>query len=275
MFLIKLPELNLPWVKRMQNSFKYHWKSRVGIGGAMAIGYYHFLKALGFKVKDKCYPIQTKGVAHFFSGRFDTSDGAVFHQIFIQREYACLNGIEKPKLIVDCGANVGYSALWFLNYYPTAHVIAVEPHDGNFDLCQKNLKQYGDRVTLIHAAVWPYETGLIGEANCGKEWAFQVRKCREDEKPDLYGIGIEQILQKSNFRNIDILKIDIETAEKKLFSENYENWIGKVKNIVIELHNPECEEVFFKAMSGFDYDLSKSGELTVCKNIVRRVYAVR
>ena len=113
---------------------------------------------------------------------------------------------------------------------------------------------------------------MVEDGKGGKEWAFQVRECREGEKPHLYGESIDQLLRKSGFESIDILKIDIETSEKILFSRNYDSWLGKVKNMVIELHNQECEDVFFKAMSGYDYDLSRSGELTVCKNIKPKIF---
>lgn len=59
--------------------------------------------------------------------------------------------------------------------------------------------------------------------------------------------------------------MDIERAESVVFSGNTEKWLNKVKNIVIELHDKECEEIFFKALSNYEYKYSKSGELTVCK----------
>ena len=69
---------------------------------------------------------------------------------------------------------------------------------------------------------------------------------------------------------VDILKIDIEGSELDLFSKNYESWLGKVKNIAIEIHDKESEKAFFNALSDFDYQLEFSGELTVCKQISRK-----
>ena len=52
--------------------------------------------------------------------RRGSSDLAVFHQIFVSHEYRCLAGLTNPKLILDCGANVGYSAAYFLSRFQAA-----------------------------------------------------------------------------------------------------------------------------------------------------------
>jgi hypothetical protein len=65
---------------------------------------------------------------------------------------------------------------------------------------------------------------------------------------------------------IDLLKVDIEGGELELFSGNT-NWLTSVRNICIELHSADCERVFFDALKGFSYDLDRSGELTICRNI--------
>ncbi len=263
-------------LQHYRERFKYHWWGRFGTAGAVALIFYSLLNTLGFKMKSRSFPIRLKGVRHPFWGRFQTSDPDVFNQIFIEQEYASLRYVRDPKLIVDCGANVGYSALWFLNQFPDACVIVVEPDPENFELCKKNLLPYGERVSFRCAGIWPRETGLKvvrGEYKDGREWATQVRECRPGEKPDLQGVEIGHILQESGFKSIDILKIDIEASEEKLFAENYESWLRKAKNIAIELHGKACEDVFFNAMSFSDYDVSNSGELTLCKNISPKVFA--
>lgn len=257
--------------------FKYHWWGRFGTSGFFTLILYSILDKLGFKMKNKYFPIRLKKVRYPFWGRFGASDELVFNQIFIEREYYSLADIRNPGLIIDCGANVGYSALWFLNQFPGSRIIVVEPDTGNFTICKKNLQPYGTRVSYVHAGIWPRETGLVvvkGAYKDGREWATQVRECRAGETPDLDGTGIENLLRESGAGSIDILKIDIETSEKYLFSENVEPWLGKVKNMVIELHDAECEKIFFDAMSLYDFDLSRSGELTLCKNIKRKASAL-
>jgi len=76
-------------------------------------------------------------------------------------------------------------------------------------------------------------------------------------------ITMTEIIDKYNIQRIDILKIDIEGAEKELFSYNYESWLPKVRCIVIELHDlyrPGCATAFFKAISNRQFNMFCKGE---------------
>ncbi len=230
------------------------------------------LSKLGLNPKNKDIILKAKEYQHPIWARYQSSDVDVFYQIFIDEEYSALDNLSESKLIIDCGANVGYSSIYFLNKYPQAHVIAVEPDSENFKLCQKNLQPYSERVTLINSAIWSDKTGLVvynyGE---GSEWGTQVKECQEDETPDLLATDIGSLLEQFDVESIDLLKIDVEGAESVIFSQNYQKWLNRVKNIVIELHGQECENTFFRAMSTYEYQLSTSGELTVCQRISSKI----
>jgi hypothetical protein len=74
---------------------------------------------------------------------------------------------------------------------------------------------------------------------------------------------MDDIINRYNIQTIDILKIDIEGAEKELFTYNYESWLPKVRCIVIELHDtfrPGCATAFFKAISSREFDIFCKGE---------------
>jgi FkbM family methyltransferase len=237
------------------------------------------LSKLGFNPKNKYISLYIKGYENPIWARYQSSDIDVLYQIFGEEEYSCLDNLDQPKLILDCGANVGYSSIYLLNKYPTAHVIAVEPDDENFIVCQKNLLPYSERVSLVRSAIWSHEVGLVVSKGVdvygdGCEWATQVKECQGDQKPDLLATDILSLLKKSEFTSIDLLKVDIEGAEVVIFSQNYETWLNRVKNIVIELHSEECKKSFFNALSPYKYDLSRSGELTVCKGILPKTVSI-
>jgi hypothetical protein len=74
---------------------------------------------------------------------------------------------------------------------------------------------------------------------------------------------MDDLVNMYNLETIDILKIDIEGAEKELFTYNYENWLQKVRCIVIELHDlyrPGCATAFFKAISSREFSIFCKGE---------------
>jgi hypothetical protein len=81
----------------------------------------------------------------------------------------------------------------------------------------------------------------------------------------MQAIDIGGLLRDSGYARISVLKIDIEGGEAAVFSANYQVWLHKVDNLMIELHGPECEAIFLRAIGGLDFELSRCDELTVCK----------
>lgn len=221
-----------------------------------------------FFTSSEPYVFSTKNAEHPLACRPATSDIHVFGHIFINREYACLDDLSDVDLIIDCGANVGYSSAYFLTKFPRSKVIAVEPDPSNFLLLENNLADYNDRVTLIQSGVWSHTVGLKIDYQ-DNAWATQVRECSMNESPDIQAVDIETLLLKSGNSRISILKIDIEGAEAIVFADNYESWLPYVDNIVIELHHDTSfgptAAIFFDAISNQSFDISMSGELTVCK----------
>lgn len=200
--------------------------------------------------------------------RPSTSDLDVFCQIFRDREYECLDDVRNPKLIIDCGANVGYASAYFLSRYPEANLIAVEPDPDNFAALKVNVRPFGSRCLAVNTGIWSSTVGLVMNDETwgdGREWARTVRPARDHEKPTMQATDIATLLRRSGFERISILKIDIEGAESEIFSNDAPNWLPKVDNLVIELHGATHEAIFKKAIADQDFELSTSFELTVCK----------
>jgi FkbM family methyltransferase len=216
--------------------------------------------------KDRLIPLRAPGVATLFC-RAGTSDRNVFNQIFVEREYRCVDDVTDADLIIDCGANVGYSAAYFLARHPRAHLIAIEPDAGNFSVLERNLARWSDRTTLINSGVWSATTGLVMSeirSGDGREWSYTVRPNGPHEKPTMSAVDIGGLLAQSGRGRISILKIDIEGAEREVFSANYGAWIDSVDHLVIELHGDDCKAALTSALNGRDVRLSTCDELTVC-----------
>jgi FkbM family methyltransferase len=208
--------------------------------------------------------------------RAQTSDAHSFHQIFIQREYSCLDDLDQngKGLIIDCGANVGYSAAYFLTRFPNRQLVAVEPDAESFAVLQRNLEPYGPRAQAIQAAVWSHPASLTARAEWnehGKEWGRAVRECEPGEPAAFSAVSVGSIFKESGFDRISILKMDIEGAEAVVFAGDYDEWLSKVDVLVIELHFDSpfgaTHEVFDRAIKGQAFETSHFGELTICRRV--------
>ena len=183
--------------------------------------------------------------------RTNTSDVKCLEKVFVDEEYrlpADINPVFaiKPRFIVDAGANIGMATLYFAQTFPNANIVAVEPEESNFELLRRNCEGI-ENIQLEKAALWSSEAKLqLADANA-ESWSFSVRPATTDSSV-VAAINIPQILAKYGENRIDLLKLDIEGAERELFSESCEEWLPKVGMIVIELHDRfarGCSEAFY------------------------------
>ncbi|NIJ51563.1 FkbM family methyltransferase [Dyadobacter arcticus] len=202
-----------------------------------------------------------------------TSDEDVFGQIFMKHEYNIKLDFE-PQTIVDGGANIGLCSVYFKNKYPSARIIAIEPDDENFEMLRKNTAGYRD-IHLKKAGLWckNLRTRTVDKYGLGK-WGMvteEVTDLEDGHDLPFNTITINDLVQEFNLEFIDVLKMDIETAEKQVFSENFENWLPKTKVIIIELHDwmqEGCSKPFFLAINQTftNYSFGQMGENTVIIN---------
>ena len=205
-------------------------------------------------------------IKHPFYIRIGTTDASVLKQVFVERQYDYPLPIS-PKVIIDAGANIGLSAIFFANRYPDAFILAIEPEDSNFRLLQRNTAPYS-QIRLLKAALWRRipQIRLVDPRN--ENDGFQTNEGLTNHDVCLgcvQGMTLDAIMAEMALDSIDVLKIDIEGAEKEVF-ENSSNWIGRVRIIIAELHDhlkSGCDAAFSQATRGFDVGASTRGETVI------------
>lgn len=247
---------------RSEVAYLQRLRRSLGMGAALNVRARMVASSLGLPTK-RVVELRPASLDRPVQLRLGTTDLDIYEQVLVKQEYAAFNDLS-PRLIVDCGANVGYSSAYFLSRFSAASVIAVEPFPASTEQCRQNLRPYGDRAKVHQAAVWGADTGLVlDHVYAGHEWAVKVRPAQPAETASVQGLSIPSL----TIGEIDILKIDIEGSEVELFGDTAEVWLPRVRNIAIELHGKECRDVFLARMSGYSYDLGEAGELTLCRNI--------
>jgi FkbM family methyltransferase len=199
--------------------------------------------------------------------RKNTSDHHVFRDIFLFNEFKLPIDAD-PKLIIDAGAYIGLSSLYYSFQFPDAQIIAVEPESSNFDILTKNTELHS-KIKRINSGIWYKNARLKIVDSQSEKWAFTVQEVDESDLDGIKAITIDEILEDSGYSEIDILKIDIEGSEKEIFSRNSENWLKKVKIIVLELHDrliPGCSDSVYNALKKQEWEEYKKGEKVIFIN---------
>lgn len=232
-----------------------------------ASGLITFLKCLG---RSGLATINFSGSQNVLYLRRGTSDVAVFNSIYAFNEFSGKFYIAKGDTIVDCGANIGISTLYFAEKYPDNKVIAIEPDRENFLLLQKNTKHCSN-VSCIEGAIHNTSGNLFLQNPNSESWGFvfSEKEPQIDGKNDrsimVTAFSIDEIIEKHDIDSIGLLKIDIEGGEKDLFSKNLQ-WLSIVKVMVVELHDeivPHCSSTFYHALKEIDFKQAIKGEKVI------------
>jgi FkbM family methyltransferase len=185
---------------------------------------------------------------------YDISDTAQGKEL--RGRYDSLIAAGVQPLIIDCGANIGLTSIWYARMFPAAKIVAVEPDHSNLEMAARNLAAYPN-VKLVSGAVWdaPCQLSIVNPD--AEPWAFQV----EEGEGSIPAFTIDQL---SEGNPILIVKIDIEGAEKALFRSNTD-WMDRTSLIAIELHDwlfPHAgtSQSFMKAIAGHVHEVTLRGE---------------
>lgn len=189
----------------------------------------------------------TKGPIYL---RAYTSDVQVCSQIFAQAELDVPELPENAVYIVDGGANIGLSSIFFAIRYPDAAIDAVEVAKDNLEILTRNSAAYPN-INVVPKGLWSSD-GYLAIANPEDEpYAYRVEESSADNPDAFPSTSISSLLTARHMDHIDILKIDIEGSEKELFSHGTE-WSDNVRCLMIELHDhfkPGCKTAVETALS--------------------------
>jgi FkbM family methyltransferase len=198
----------------------------------------------------------------FLKEKISFSDGKEFlygvEEIFINEIYK----IDLPDnaLILDCGANIGLSVIYFKMLNPSARIIAFEPDSKNFELLSNNVKSFNlNSVELRKEAVWIENTQLSfqNDGNMGSKIISQL-----DDNAHYNNINAVR-LKDFITEPVAMLKIDIEGAEYQVVKD-IQDALGLVRNIFLEYHgtfaqNPELVEILqILTLNGFSYYIKEA-----------------
>ncbi len=207
--------------------------------------------------------------------RKDSSDIYVFDQIMINHEYESLVSLIHSNkfaanVIIDLGANIGLTTLYLKNAFPDSKIICLEPDVENYQMLQKNisLNNNNNGVIPINAAIWHEETELQLDKSFrdGKDWSLSFKQIEGKGRVDkINAITLSSIIQSYSILRIDLLKIDIEGAERFILNKKVDlNFLSITKVIAVEIHDEfNCREDIYAALRESGFVLFNSGELTI------------
>lgn len=173
-------------------------------------------------------------------------------EVFFQQIYNChLNNLKNP-VVIDIGANVGTSIIYFKKISPNTKIFAFEPNETACTALYQNLLANNiNNVEVNHCAVVSsrylkktvtfYQSPISSCSSTKQEYLDSRFSFQKTLVPT---ININDIFMAH--KNIDLLKIDIEGGEYDLI-QDIVDFSNNIRHMIIEFHNVE-RPCFYKAM---------------------------
>lgn len=155
----------------------------------------------------------------------------MYKDIYEQEIYRFPASTDRPY-IIDGGANIGLSVLYFKELYPESRVVAFEPDDQIFAVLERNVRgaDYRD-VELVKRALWSSETSLtfMSEGADGG----RVARPQDAKNKVVETVRLRDYLEGDK---VDMLKLDIEGAETEVLLDCADH-LGSVERLFVEYHS--------------------------------------
>ncbi len=199
------------------------------------------------------------------------SDILVFQQIFNEGEYNLLpkmlqlNKDDSEYIIVDAGANVGYTTVFLNKKLNNSKFYLIEPEEENTQMILKNTEHIPkSRIKLYKSALAP-EGGklytLKKDFRDGKDWSFTTDL---DSSGHIKGISLNEIVDQNKLDYISFLKIDIEGSERFIFDEENDlSFLAITRILAIEIHEEySSKSKIYQVLTDRGFFLFENGELS-------------
>jgi FkbM family methyltransferase len=186
------------------------------------------------------------------------SDPATFGEVFLDGVYRpVLENVRRCRTLIDVGANVGLASIYFCAHFG-CRCFCVESNPNTFRILQRNLAGVG--AQLLHAGVWNSETMLT--ADC-RDARYSMSTVHATSHGEVQGLPMQEVIRRSGFSTVDLLKLDIEGAEREVFQGDL-SWLEGVQAIAIEFHEASRRETSFdEVMRERSFRVIEGGHTTI------------
>jgi FkbM family methyltransferase len=152
----------------------------------------------------------------------------------------------EPERVIDLGANIGLSTLYFAARFPKAQITSVEMMPENAAIIVRSAALNGLDIRVVNVAIGANEgtaSVLINKSHTRHSLADLQKNVAENDRWGFTNKTITvpitrlgRLIQDLGWPSVDLMKVDIEGAEKLLL-EDIADWAPRVKTVFVEIHH--------------------------------------
>lgn len=193
---------------------------------------YRWLRLFPSSASDRMRTVRLRDGTRL-SYRRNRGDIQSVREVWLTPTYEPPFPVESFDVVVDLGANLGFTTLYFARRYGAHTCVAVEPDPANARLLRLNLAQNGLTAIVLEAAVGRED----GNASFARAHESNLGHLSSDGGGIIVPVvSMPTVLAKLNGARVSMLKIDIEGGESDLFAGDT-GWMDRIDAIMMELHS--------------------------------------
>lgn len=204
--------------------------------------------------------------------RHPSSDMGILLQIFGHEEYkpaielltSKLGDNAQPK-ILDAGANIGLSALYFKMAFPQASVLCLEIDDANVECLVQNTASFAD-IKVHQEALWKNSANLEIKRDFRDQTECSYYVEESPSKTGLTGHHVGYYMNMAGWKKLDLLKIDIEGSERYLFENTAmaDSVLATTDLLALEIHDEyNIRDMIYGHLERNGFKYFDHGDLTI------------
>jgi len=164
-------------------------------------------------------------------------------EVFTQETYKFYSKKAQP-LIIDIGANIGLTTIYFKELYPKSKIYALEPEPTNFELLTKNVKETDAKLFQMAASnangKLPFYTSSKEDNNLPVSSFYK----NEFSNLEIEVAVIDFSEMVNSLEVVDLCKIDVEGEESNIVDSLLKgSCLNSVNEFIIEYH-PWVDQLF-------------------------------
>lgn len=167
---------------------------------------------------------------------------------------------EAVKTVLDIGANVGVTALYFSQIFPNAAIYAFEPAPDNFAVLSKNVANCS-RIHAFNFALGAEDATLelFASDNPVNFGGYSLHAAGSDtsKKVSIPVRNVAGVLREIGIAAVDVIKVDTEGAEWDILTAFPESVLRSARYVTGELHGNRDFALLEYLSPWFDVGLRK------------------
>ncbi len=172
--------------------------------------------------------------------------------------------------IIDAGAGIGFSSLYFSQKFPQAEIICLEPIGEIYAQLLKNLHiNPSEHLIPLQIAIWNNDKDLeiIRGKDLDLEHPFTLRET--PQATGIKGLKVETLLKQRNWETLDLLKLDIEGSEMPIFDDSTSAnlLLEKIRFVVMNIYDEfGIRHRIYKVFEENGFQLTEKGQILIGVN---------